>query len=63
MTLTAFLAEELARIAQQDREIDAGHARLVRLATSARRETHTGPSIRERISLAIRPTPATCQPC
>ena len=63
MYLTAFLAKELARMAQHDRLLDADQARLVRLAASTRNESHPGPSLRERITLAVRPTPATCQPC
>jgi hypothetical protein len=64
MYLTAFLAEELGRLAQQDRRAAADHARLVRLAARSRAEHPAAASLLDRFVDAIRPDQASCaQPC
>jgi hypothetical protein len=67
MYLTAFLAEELGRIAQDDRLAAADKSRLARLAACSRPERPERPaaaSLLDRVVLAFRPEPASCaQPC
>ncbi len=64
MYLTAFLAEELGRMAQQDRLAAADHARLARLAASARADHPVAASLLDRFVDAIRPSQPSCaQPC
>ncbi len=61
MYLTAFLTQELARIAQLEREAATRQSRLVHLAAgSTGSDAHV--SLLDRIALAVRPAPATCTP-
>ena len=62
MYLTAFLTQELARIAQLEREAVTRQSRLVRLAAADHAGTDAHVSIIDRIALAVRPAPATCTP-
>jgi hypothetical protein len=62
MYLTAFLTQELARIAQLDRDTAARRARLVRLTEAAPSDENRPVSLLARMVLAVRPAPATCTP-
>jgi hypothetical protein len=62
MYLTAFLTQELARIAQLERDEAARHARLVRITEGEHPADHAIASLLTRITLAVRPTPAACTP-
>jgi len=59
MYLTAYLADELGRIADDERAADAARARLVRLAACGP-PSHASTSLLDRVVLALRPTPQTC---
>lgn len=63
MYLTAFLTQELARIAQLGREAATRQSRLVHLAAAQHPETDAHVSLLDRIALALRPAPATCTSC
>ena len=61
MYLTAFLTQELARIAQLEREAATRQSRFVHLAAdNGGGNAHV--SWLDRIALAVRPAPATCTP-
>jgi hypothetical protein len=60
MYLTAFLAEELGRIAQADRDAQAAQSRLARLADCGRQCREASASLFNRLVLAFRPAPTTC---
>jgi hypothetical protein len=61
MYLTAFLTQELARIAQLEREAATRQSRLVHLAAGDA-GSDARVSLLDRIALAVRPAPATCTP-
>ena len=62
MYLTAFLAQELARIAQLDHETAARQSRRARLVEGDLGGDPPRVSLMNRIALAVRPTHAPCTP-